>query len=52
MFISMYHRSFVYTLLKRRVYSVIDDITGTVAHAGFAEATPPVQDANQIPQVD
>ena len=37
----------MYTLLNRRVYSVIDDITGTVA--GTTEAAPSVEEANQVP---
>ena len=43
-----YHRA-VYTLFNRRIYSVIDDITGLVACAGFAEVAPFVEEANQIP---
>ena len=45
----MYCHRFVYTLLKRRVYGVIDGITGPVARANSAEAVPPAQDANKIP---
>ena len=39
----------MYTLLNRRVYSVIDDITGQVARLDDAEATPPMEEANQVP---
>ena len=43
-----YHR-IVYTLLNRRVHSVIDDITGPVARAGSVEAEPLAEEANPIP---
>ena len=39
----------MYTLLNRRVHSVIDDVIGPVACAGPAEATPPAEKPNQIP---
>ena len=45
----MYYHIFVYTLLNRRVHSVIDGITSSVARAGIAEAVPPEEEANQIP---
>ena len=48
-FISMYYHGFVCTLLNRRVHHVIDDITGQVARTDNAEATPPVEEANQFP---
>ena len=49
MFISMYYHKSVYTLLNRRVHSVIDDIISLLACASTAEATTPVEEANQIP---
>ena len=39
----------MYTFLNHLVYSVIDDITGPVAHAGTVEAAPPMEEANEIP---
>ena len=47
--LGMYYHRFVYTLLNRRVHSVIDDITCSVARTGTAETAPPVDKANQIP---
>ena len=43
---NMYYHRFVYTLLNRRVHSVIDNITGQVALAGHLETAPHAQDAN------
>ena len=43
-----YHRS-GYILLNHHVHSIIDDITDPVARVGPAEATPPADEANQIP---
>ena len=45
----MYYHRLVYTLLNRRVYSVIGDITGQVARTGDPEAAPPTEEINQIP---
>ena len=47
--ISMYYHRLVYTLLNRRIHSVIDDITGQVASAGNPDAAPPAEEANQVP---
>ena len=43
-----YHR-IVFTLLNRRVHSVIDDTTGQVARSDNVEAAPPAEEANQVP---
>ena len=48
-FVSMYYHRSVYTLLNRRVYSIFNDITGTVARASTTETAPSVEEANQIP---
>ena len=45
----MYYDRFVYTLLNRHVYSVIDDITGQVARPDNAEGIPLAEEANQVP---
>ena len=39
----------MYTLLNRRVHSIIDDITGQVAHPDDTAAAPPAEEANQVP---
>ena len=39
----------MYTLLNRRVHSVIDDITGQVARPVDTDATPPAEETNQVP---
>ena len=39
----------MYTLLNRRVHSVIDDIIGQVARPDIAEAATPAEEANLVP---
>ena len=39
----------MYTLLNRHVHSVIDDITGQVAHPDDTAAAPPAEETNQVP---
>ena len=39
----------MYTLLNRRVHSVIDDITGQLARPDNAAAAPPAEEANPVP---
>ena len=39
----------MYTLLNRRVHSVIDDITGQVTRPEDTEAAPPTEEAHQVP---
>ena len=43
-----YHR-IVYTLLNRRVHSVIDDITGPVGRPGGSETAPPPEETDPVP---
>ena len=39
----------MYTLLNRRIHSIIDDITSSVARASIAEAALPAEESDQIP---
>ena len=45
----MYYPRLVYTLLNRCVHNIIDDNIDPVARTGAVEATPLVEEANQIP---
>ena len=39
----------MYTLLNRRVHSVIGDITRQVAHSSGTEIAPPAEETNPVP---